>query len=178
MNGDTFREWMEGILPRLKLNSVIVVDNASYHSVKMDKAPISNTRKADIIKCGTFWWPSPDPHRPCRQILFDVQYGDSEIKRLATVFQVDARSAINGFHELKDLLDSSTVLDLRPLLTTVKTVAISSSECGRAFRSPVHMFVPESYVVSWIQEGKRCADEVNCPKLQNNEDNNHSHVEL
>ncbi|KAL4118946.1 hypothetical protein QTP88_011824 [Uroleucon formosanum] len=50
MNGDTFREWMEGILPRLRPNSVIVMDNASYHSVKIDKAPSSNTHKADIIK--------------------------------------------------------------------------------------------------------------------------------
>ena len=50
MNGDTFREWMEGILPHLKPNSVIVMDNASYHSVKLDKAPTSNTKKADIIK--------------------------------------------------------------------------------------------------------------------------------
>ncbi|CAI6377542.1 unnamed protein product [Macrosiphum euphorbiae] len=50
MNGDTFREWMEGTLPRLKPNFVIVIDNASYHSVKIDKAPTSNTRKADIIK--------------------------------------------------------------------------------------------------------------------------------
>jgi len=50
MNGDTFREWMEGILPLLQPNSVIVMDNASYHSVKLDRAPTSNTRKADIIK--------------------------------------------------------------------------------------------------------------------------------
>ncbi|XP_025196242.1 uncharacterized protein LOC112595312 [Melanaphis sacchari] len=50
MNGDIFREWMEGILPLLQPNSVIVMDNAFYHSVKIDKAPTSNTRKADIIK--------------------------------------------------------------------------------------------------------------------------------
>lgn len=50
MNGDTFREWMERILPKLRPNSVIVMDNASYHSVKIDKAPSSGTRKADIIK--------------------------------------------------------------------------------------------------------------------------------
>ncbi|XP_025406053.1 uncharacterized protein LOC112680230 [Sipha flava] len=50
MNGDTFREWMEGILPLLKPNSVIVMDNASYHSVIIDKAPSSHTLKADIIK--------------------------------------------------------------------------------------------------------------------------------
>lgn len=43
-------EWIEGILPHLKPNSVIVMDNASYHSVKLDKAPTSNTKNADIIK--------------------------------------------------------------------------------------------------------------------------------
>jgi len=50
MNGETFREWMENILPKLRDNSVIVMDNASFHSVKMDKAPNSCTRNADILK--------------------------------------------------------------------------------------------------------------------------------
>lgn len=50
MNGETFYDWMESILPRLKENCVIVMDNASYHSVKLDKAPTSSTKKADIIK--------------------------------------------------------------------------------------------------------------------------------
>ncbi|CAI6376625.1 unnamed protein product [Macrosiphum euphorbiae] len=40
MNGQTFCEWMENILPRLKDNCVIV----------MDKAPTSSTKKADIIQ--------------------------------------------------------------------------------------------------------------------------------
>lgn len=62
---------------------------------------------------------------------FDIQYGDSAIRTLANVFQVNARSSINGFHEFKYLGDSSTVLDLRPLLTAIKTVAISSRECER-----------------------------------------------
>jgi len=39
------------------------------------------------------------------------------------------------------------------------------------------MFGPEPYVVSWIQKGKRCVDEVNYPKRQNNEVS-HSYVEL
>jgi len=50
MNGQTFREWMENILPRLRDNSVIVMDNAPYHSVKLDKAPTLATKKADIIR--------------------------------------------------------------------------------------------------------------------------------
>lgn len=50
MNGDTFFEWMESVLPRLKENCVIIMDNASYHSVKVDKVPNKTTKKADIIK--------------------------------------------------------------------------------------------------------------------------------
>jgi len=49
MNGDSFRDWLEGVLPRLKENAVIVMDNAPYHSVKLEKCPTTNWRKADII---------------------------------------------------------------------------------------------------------------------------------
>lgn len=41
MNGETFCERSEGVLPRLKENCMIITDNASYHSVKIDKAPTS-----------------------------------------------------------------------------------------------------------------------------------------
>jgi len=50
MNGQTFYEWMENILPQLRDNCAIVMDNVPYHSVKKDKSPVSTTRKADIIK--------------------------------------------------------------------------------------------------------------------------------
>jgi len=50
MNGDTFCEWIENILPRLEDNCVIVMDNASHHSVKLDKAPTASSKKADIIQ--------------------------------------------------------------------------------------------------------------------------------
>ncbi|XP_050064347.1 uncharacterized protein LOC126553236 [Aphis gossypii] len=50
MNGDSFRDWLEGVLPRLKDNAVIVMDNAPYHSVKLEKCPTSNWRKADMIQ--------------------------------------------------------------------------------------------------------------------------------
>lgn len=50
MNGDTFYQWMTNVLPRLKENSVIVMDNAPYHSVKKEKIPNTKTRKSDIIK--------------------------------------------------------------------------------------------------------------------------------
>jgi len=50
MNGDNFQEWFESILPRLDQNSVIVLDNAPYHSVKSEKIPTTNSNKADILE--------------------------------------------------------------------------------------------------------------------------------
>jgi len=50
MNGDCFQEWFESVLPRLEPNSIIVLDNAPYHSVKAEKIPTSNSKMADISK--------------------------------------------------------------------------------------------------------------------------------
>lgn len=49
MNGDNFYEWFNNILPLLNENAVIVMDNASYHSVKMDSCPVISWKKVDII---------------------------------------------------------------------------------------------------------------------------------
>ncbi|CAI6373996.1 unnamed protein product [Macrosiphum euphorbiae] len=50
MNGDTFYDWFCGILPKLKNNSVIVMDNASYHSVKLDPIPTMTWKKDKIVQ--------------------------------------------------------------------------------------------------------------------------------
>ncbi|XP_025191554.1 uncharacterized protein LOC112591831 [Melanaphis sacchari] len=50
MNGDTFYDWMKNIIPRLKENCVIIMDNALYHSVKKEKIPNTTKKKADITK--------------------------------------------------------------------------------------------------------------------------------
>jgi len=50
MNGDNFKEWFESILPRLNPNSIIVMDNAPYHSVQSEKYPASSWKKAEILE--------------------------------------------------------------------------------------------------------------------------------
>jgi len=50
IKGEIFNRWMECVLPGLKEKSVIIMDNAPYHSLKIDKAPTFMTEKADIIK--------------------------------------------------------------------------------------------------------------------------------
>ncbi|XP_025202892.1 uncharacterized protein LOC112599971 [Melanaphis sacchari] len=48
MNGDTFYDWFIKILPSLKENAVIVMDNASYHSVKKNRFPTMAWNKQEI----------------------------------------------------------------------------------------------------------------------------------
>lgn len=49
IHGDTFFEWFKKMLPLLKENAVIVMDNVSYHSVKKDPIPVMSWKKSDII---------------------------------------------------------------------------------------------------------------------------------
>ena len=49
MNGGMFLKWYtEKLLANLNEKSVIIMDNASYHSVQSEKKPTSSSRKADI----------------------------------------------------------------------------------------------------------------------------------
>lgn len=50
MNGDVFEEYFEQMLDLIPPNSVIVMDNASYHSRKIEKIPTNSWRKAEIIE--------------------------------------------------------------------------------------------------------------------------------
>lgn len=48
MNGESFEKWFENILSMLEANSVIVLDNAPYHSRRLEKIPTSGSKKGDI----------------------------------------------------------------------------------------------------------------------------------
>jgi len=47
---ETFYEWFCEVLPRLNDNCIIVMDNASYHSAKMNRIPTMDWKKKNIIK--------------------------------------------------------------------------------------------------------------------------------
>lgn len=49
INGDHFKEWFESILPCLEPNSIVVMDNAPYHSTKAEQTPTPSTKKAEIL---------------------------------------------------------------------------------------------------------------------------------
>lgn len=51
MNFENYEKWIKNkLIPNIRPNSVIVVDNASYHNVEINRAPSSATKKADMIK--------------------------------------------------------------------------------------------------------------------------------
>lgn len=49
MNEGNFLKWFEEqLLPSLEEPSLIIMDNASYHSTLVEKAPTASTRKAEM----------------------------------------------------------------------------------------------------------------------------------
>lgn len=48
MNSDKFNEWFSQVMDVLEPGSVIVLDNASYHSVKIESIPTNQSNKASI----------------------------------------------------------------------------------------------------------------------------------
>jgi hypothetical protein len=51
MSGNLFYNWFKDtLLSNIEPNSVIVLDNASYHSVMLEKIPNSNSKKCEIAE--------------------------------------------------------------------------------------------------------------------------------
>jgi hypothetical protein len=49
MNAENYERWLkEKLIPNLPQNSVVVTDNASYHNVKLNRAPTSASRKSEM----------------------------------------------------------------------------------------------------------------------------------
>ena len=50
MDANRFKTWfIEQLLPNIPQKSVIVMDNASYHSVRLNKIPNSNSKKEEML---------------------------------------------------------------------------------------------------------------------------------
>lgn len=51
MNKKNYAKWLEEkLIPNLKPNSVVVIDNAPYHKEQVNPAPTSSSLKADMVK--------------------------------------------------------------------------------------------------------------------------------
>lgn len=77
MNGNNFRDWLKGVLSRLKENTVIVMYNALYHSIKQEKCPTTYWMKADIVQ-----WPQGKRVVDYRMIVPEHLYVVQRIKSM------------------------------------------------------------------------------------------------
>ena len=91
MNGDHYEDWFETkLLPNLEANSVIVIDNAPYHSVMLENIPTTSTRKAAIqawLSSKGITWSSDMLKAELLSIVSNVrsQYESYQIDNLAAL---------------------------------------------------------------------------------------------
>jgi len=50
MNAEVFETWLTSVLPELDADSVIILDNAPYHSRRKQKIPNTSWKKEDIVQ--------------------------------------------------------------------------------------------------------------------------------
>lgn len=98
MDGTYFEGWFSSqLLPKIPPRSIIVMDNAPYHSVALEKAPTSSTRKADIqawlTKKGISW--SGDM---VRAELLELS---KKVNTPGTVYRIDTLAAAHSHEVLR-----------------------------------------------------------------------------
>lgn len=101
MNGDNFKQWFESIIPVLDPNSIIVMDNAPYHSVELEKYPNASWKKAAILE----WLISRDVvrERPLSSLL------KPELLAISKKMRPQCKSYV-----IDNLVNGHTVLRLPP----------------------------------------------------------------
>ncbi|KAM7298628.1 uncharacterized protein ISCGN_019206 [Ixodes scapularis] len=98
MDGTYFEGWFSSqLLPKIPPRSIIVMDNVPYHSVALEKAPTSSTRKADIqawvTKKGISW--SGDM---VRAELLELS---KKVNTPGTVYRIDTLAAAHSHKVLR-----------------------------------------------------------------------------
>lgn len=98
MTGEVFENWfMKTLLPRLEPNSVVILDNAPHHSVKMEKLPVKGWKKADIqawLACKGI--PFTDD-----MITVELLQLVNEVREKYDVYRVDVAAKVAGHTVLR-----------------------------------------------------------------------------
>ncbi|XP_077486732.1 uncharacterized protein LOC144098044 [Amblyomma americanum] len=98
MDGSYLEKWFtDKLLPYIPANSIVVKDNAPYHSVALEKAPTKSTRKVDIqlwlTKKGVPW--SQDM---VRAELLELP---QKVNLHSVVYRIDTLAATHGHEVLR-----------------------------------------------------------------------------
>ncbi|XP_049269938.1 uncharacterized protein LOC125757812 [Rhipicephalus sanguineus] len=96
MDASRFQKWfVEQLLPNIKPHSVIVMDNAPYHSAQVEKLPSSSSRKAEIQS----WLISKNIPFSDDQLKSELLQLVEQNKHLFLAYQVDKLASAAG-HEV------------------------------------------------------------------------------
>jgi transposase len=93
MNANKFEEWFTDILTKLPANSVIVMDNASYHNRVVEKIPNSSWKKVNIQN----WLKS-------KQIVFDKTFVKAELLQLVKIHKLIYNNHVDLLAEEKNMM--------------------------------------------------------------------------
>ena len=98
MNNETFKKWfLEQLLPNIPSRSLIIMDNAPYHSKQINKAPTGVSRKAEVIQ----WLTENNiPHEPTysRSELYELVKSNKNSKLR---YEIDELAATYGHQVLR-----------------------------------------------------------------------------
>lgn len=85
MNSTVFEEWFKTqLMPNILPNSVIVMDNAAYHSVQLEKTPTSSWKKAELRD-----WLVKKGVQPCEDALKVELYKMTKKFSAAKKYRID-----------------------------------------------------------------------------------------
>lgn len=126
MNRDSFRDWLAGVLPRLKENAVIVMDNAPYHSVKTEKCPTTNWRKQAIVE----WLESKGEVVDRTMVIAELLQQVKKIKPMYNKYVIDEMV----------LADNKIVLRLPPYHCELNPIELAWATVKRHVRDNIKTF--------------------------------------
>lgn len=98
MNYDNYEKWIkEQLIPNLKPNSVLVIDNAPYHNKQVNPAPTSSWKKQDMQK-----WLTDNGIPYCESMLKPQLYSLIKLKKpQLKIYKIDAILAQHGHSVLR-----------------------------------------------------------------------------
>ncbi|XP_077516593.1 uncharacterized protein LOC144127212 [Amblyomma americanum] len=98
MDGNYFEKWFtDKLLPNIPANSIVVMDNAPYHSVALEKAPTKTTCKADI----QLWLTKKGVPRSQDMVGAELLELSQKVNTPSVVYRIDTLAATHGHKVLR-----------------------------------------------------------------------------
>lgn len=97
MNGEVYEDWFHQILSLLQPNRVVILDNAPYHSRKLEKIPHSGFKKPQIIE----WLVEKNIPADTKMKKKELMEKVNEVRHLYDKYVIDEMARENGITVLR-----------------------------------------------------------------------------